>query len=216
MQPASTTARGQASLLALVVSLVVLTSVMGVAIALVDSAYQSADREPEERRIATALAERLVSDHSEQTVRANVMNATALHTVRLGRAYPFIEDTEVRIRLGNETVVERGGPTGGATVRRVVFRADSKPVVRSVRGTTTLPGGIHRATITIHSSGTVTTVRANGRVLLYDPSGLAGTFDIPRADGPTRLQIAGGTETVTVRYKRIRTTPTELVVTVDA
>lgn len=214
--PASTDRRGQASLLALVVSLVVLTSVMGIALTIVDTAYRSADREPEERRIATTLAQRLVSADAEQTVRANVVNVTALRALSLDRTYPFTRDTALRVRLGNETIAERGEPTGGTTVRRVVLRAHSQSVTRTVPETTTVPGGAKRPTITVPASGSVTTVRANGRVVFHDPAGLVGSFELPRSHESIRLRITGGTGPITVSYGRIQAEPTELVVTVDA
>lgn len=210
--------RGQAGLLALVVSLVVLTSVVGLALVVVDGAYRSADREPAERRIATSLAEKLVSEESEHTTRANVVNATELHTLtgeRLDRAHPFTRETELRIRLGNETLVERGDPTGGTTVRRLVLREHRRQVTRSVGEGPTIPGGSQRATITVPPGGAATTVRANDSVILHEPDGLTGSFEIAlTGPEPTRLRIDEGTATVT--YAQVRTTPTELVVTVDA
>lgn len=214
----ATSTRGQTGLLSLVVSLVVLTSVVGLALAVVDGAYRSADREPAERHVATSLAERLVSEEADHTTRANLVNTTALRALtgdRLDRAYPFARATAIRIQLGNETIVQRGDPTGGTTVRRVVLREHRQQVTRSVRESPTIPAGTQRATITVPSDGTVTTVRTNDRVVLHEPDGLTGSFEIELVGlEPTRLRIEGD-RTATVTYTRVEPTSTELVVTVD-
>lgn len=216
---ASTTTRGQASLLALVVSLVVLTSVMGVALAVVDGAYRSAEREPAERRIATSLAERLVSEESGHTTRVNVVNRTAIHTLtgeQLDHTHPFTRGTALHIRLGNETIVERGDPTGGTTIRRFVLSEHRRQVTQSVSETPTIPAGNQQATIVIPPGVTATTVRANDRVVLHEPEGLTGSFEITLTGREsTQLRVEGGAEATTVTYTEIRTRPTELVVTVD-
>lgn len=189
--------------------------------ALVDGAYRSSDREPAQRHVATSLAEMLVSETAEHTTRANVVNSTEIHTLteeRIDHRYPFTRTTAVRIRLGNETIVERGDPTGGTTVRRLVLREHRRQVTQPVRETPTIPSGSQRATITIPPNESVTTVRANDRVVLHDPDGLTGSFEVRLTDiAPTQVRIEGETGgTATVTYTQVRTTPTELVVTVDA
>lgn len=144
--------RGQASLLALVVSLVVLTTVVGLALAVIDGAYRSEEREPAERRIASSLAERLVSEEAGHTTRTNVMNETEIRTLAeqpLEQTYPFTKETEFRIRSGNETIVEQGEPTGGTTVRRLVHREHPQQVTQSVGERPTIPAGTQQATITV-------------------------------------------------------------------
>lgn len=216
-----TKTRGQASLLALVVSLVVLTAVMGLALGVVDGAYRSTEREPTERRIATSLAERLVSEEAGHTTRANVMNVTEIHTLTeqsFDRTYPVTRGTTFHVRLGNQTIINQGNPAGGTTVRRLVLHEHQQQVTQSVGDNSTIPTGTERATITVPPRVTATTIRANDRVVLHNPDGLTGSFEITLTDlESTRLHVeGGGAEAVTVTYTQGRTTPTKLVVTVDA
>jgi hypothetical protein len=211
--------RGQANLLALAVSLLVLTMTVGFCLVLIDGAYQSADREPGERQVAVALAERLVSEESSLTSRSNVLNATRVEMLtpsRFNRTYPVASGVDIHVRLGSETIVKKGDTTGGTTIRRVVLIERRQSVTLPVRGDTlTLPRRSTRATITI-SDSTITTVRANDRVVLYDPDGLQGTFeiDLSRYETTTlRIEPAG---TATVTYHPAQTTKAELVVTIDA
>lgn len=211
--------RGQANLLALGVSLLVLTATVGFSLVLIDGAYQSADRDPNERRIAVALAERLVSEESSLTSRANVINMTrvrALTPTRFDHRYPVASEVDIRIRLGHETIIERGDPTGGTTIRRVVLIERRQSVTIPFRGETlTLPRRSTRATITI-SDPVTTTVRVNDRIVLYAPNGLEGTFEIDLSRyETTKLQLEP-TGTATVTYYPAQTTKAELVVTVDA
>lgn len=215
--------RGLANLLALVVSLLVLTMTVGFCLVLVDGAYRTADRDSEERRISVALAEQLVSEESELTARANVMNGTRLRSLtraRLDRAYPVARGTDIRIQLGNETILKRGDPRGGTTVRRVVLFEERQSVTVPFRGDTlTLSNRSSRATISITPNATITTVRANGRVVLHAPSGLEGTFDVDLSRYETtqlRIEPEGASGAATVMHSPAQTTKMELVVTVDA
>lgn len=211
--------RGQANLLALAVSLLVLTATVGFSLVLIDGAYRNADRDPNERRIAVALAERLVSEESPLTSRPNVINMTRvseLTPARFDRRYPVASEVDIQVRLGHETIVERGDPTGGTTIRRVVLVERHQSVTIPFRGgTLTLPRRSTRATITI-SNPTTTTVRANDRIVLHDPGGLEGTYEIDLSRyETTKLQIEP-TGTATITYYPAQTTKAELVVTVDA
>jgi hypothetical protein len=218
--------RGQANLLALAVSLLVLTTTFGFCLVLIDGAYRSADRDPGERRIAVALAERLVSEESRLTSRSNVINGTRVKTLtlaRFGRVYPVANETDVRIRLSGKTIVKRGDTTGGTTIRRVVLIERRQSITLPFRGDTlTLPRRSPRATIVITpdtDTGTaITTVRANDRVVIYDPDGLEGEFEIDLSRyETTTLQIEpAGAATVTVTYYPAQATKAELVVTIDA
>lgn len=179
--------RGQANLPALAVALLVLTAVVGASLTIADGAYASADREPEQRRLAVALAERLVSPESALTARANVLNGTAVERLdgdRLDDDFPFVEGVAVRIRVGGKTVVERDDVVGGATIRRIVLVENRtavriEPPLSPPNYTTTLPRRTARAVIHVDvpPATEVRTVRANGRVVLHDPDGLAG--DLP-------------------------------------
>ena len=222
--------RGQANLPALAVALLVLTAVVGASLTIADGAYASADREPEQRRLAVALSERLVSPESLLTTRANVLNRTAVERLdadRLDARFPFVKGIAVRIRVGGESVVERGSVADGATIRRIVLVEERtevriEPPLVPPNYTTTLPRRTGRAVIHVDvpPATTVRTVRANGRVLLHDPDGLSGNLPIRLSrfettrlafdvDGP----LPPGS--VAVTYYPANTTKAVMAVTVD-
>ena len=219
--------RGQANLPALAVALLVVTSAAGLGLLVADAAFADAQREPVERETAVALSERLVAADAPLTTRRNVLNASrvaALDAEALDRSFPVAEGRSVRIRLDGETVVERGDPTGGTTVRRVVLveRRQAVTLPRVPDDGVTLPRRSPRATVTLDPppAATVETVRANGRVVLHDPDGLRGSYDLALSRYETmRLRFEGEgplpPPAVEVTYYPARTTKAELVVTVD-
>jgi len=223
------TGRAQTSLPTLAIALLVLTTTLGLGMALADRAFGSADRQPEERRVALALSERLVSPDGALTTRANVLNGTAvdeLNESRLRGQYPVVGDHAVRVRLDGRTLVESGSVTDGTTVRRIVLvrRAESsayEPAFAATNGTT-LPRRTDRVRLRIDTPRRtrLETVRANGRVVLHNGSGLAGnvSVDVSRFE-TTRLAFDANRSLsqgeVTVRYTPARTTKATLAVTVD-
>lgn len=181
--------RAQSNLVALVAGLLALTAATALGLALAGAAFDSADRPVEDRRIATSLSERLVAADSPLTDRKNVLAADELDeldTATLDSAFPVVADRAVRIRLDDRTLVERGDPTDGETVRRIVLVQDPEPVTvepplsAASDYSTTLPRRTTSIEITIDppNGTTVSTVRVNDRVVLHDPSGLEGTFDV--------------------------------------
>lgn len=220
--------RAQANLPALAVALLLVTTAAGVGLSLADGAFADARRDPGERAAAVGLAERLVSDASPLTTRGNVLNRSALDRLdatRLGEAFPASEGRAVRVRLDGETVVERGDPADGTTMRRVVLveRRQSVTLSRVPDDRVALPRRTPRATLALSPppTTTLTTVRANGRVVLHNESGLRGTFDV-RLSRYETTTLAFDYEgplpppAVSVTYYPARTIKAELVVTVDA
>jgi hypothetical protein len=218
--------RAQANLPAVTVALVVLTATAGTALVLADGAFAGATREGDERRVAVALAERMVAPGAPTTRRANVLNGSALAVLdgeRLREWFPVARGVDVGVRLGDRTVVDGDG---GTVARRVVLVADAQSVTRTpplAGGETTLPRRTERVRLRIDppSGTTVETVRANDRVVLHDPAGLDGTYTVEtsrfdtvtmgfEADGP----LPRGS--VEVTYFPERTTKATLEVRVDA
>lgn len=228
--PGGAASRAQTSLPAVALALLVLSVVTVVGLAIGEGAIAAADREPDDRRVASSLAERLVAPTSPATVRANVVNATAVRRLdaeRLREQYPVSTDAEaVRIRIDGTTAVETGDPEVGTTVRRLVVvahgqeRTITPPLGR--KRALTLPRRASRATLAVAPPGdaTVETVRANDRVVLHDPTGLNGTYDVSLSRfETTTLRFDGGGSlpqgSVEVRYEPLRTTRATLAVTVD-
>ena len=223
--------RGQANLLSLAVALLVLTTVAGIGLHVADGAFASTDRTAAERRAAVSLSERLVSAGSPFTARANVLNrsrVSSLDPSGVRSQFPVVRDRSVRIRLGDRQVVSYGTPTGGTTIRRVVLlerrqRVQVTPPLAPPNYTTTLPRRTSRIRLTVDPpAGTsVTTVRANDRVVLRNTSGLDGTFDVrvsPMETVALSFDASGplGRGDVTLTYYPELTTKTTLAVTVDA
>lgn len=193
--------RGQANLPALAVALLILTAVTGISLTVADGAFSSADRTPEQRRLAVALSERLVNPDGSLTTRANVLNESALDQLdeaTLTETYPFVDDAAVRIRVDGHEIVERGSATGGTTIRRLVLVADHQavtitPSLSTTNATITLPRRSPRAIAHLDPppATTVTTVRANDRVVLQNSSGLEGDFSISLSRfETTRIELA--------------------------
>lgn len=220
--------RGQANLLALVAALVLLTTAAVGSVALADRALGDADRNPGARHAAEAVSARLVAADANHTRRANVANGTAIRALNaseLDRLAPPVRGRAVRVRLGNETIVERGDPDG-PTVRRLVrverYERRSVSVDFSRRASVSLPDRVRRVGIDASTRGntTLSTVRANDRVVLHDESGLEGEYvvSVPPV-APPRLSFAveGGRDgRATVRWAETNATTERLAVTVDA
>jgi len=219
--------RAQANLPAVAVALVLLTSTAGLSVALADAAFAGADRDPADRRVADALSDRLVTESSSTTRRANVLreDALSLTPAALDRSFPVARGHEVRLELNGATVLERGDPIGGATVRRVVLVARQQAVTLTPtldRNATTIPRRTRRVTLEIGpSNATVRTVRANDRIVLHDPSGLNGSYDVRvsrfetvRLRFETDRPLARGS--VELTYYPTVTSKATLAVTVDA
>lgn len=214
--------RGQATLVSLAAALVVLTAAVGVALTLADGALVGAERDARERRAAVAVTERLVAPDAPTTRRANVLDAgavAALTATDLDDLAPPVKGVAVRVRLDDETIVERGEPSDGTTFRRIVLVAS--PTERSLTANAsegvTLPRRTARVSLSF-GDATVETVRVNGRVVLHRPDGLRGTLPVTVRRGWTvRLTFdANATGTVEVTYVPERTRKAILAVTVDA
>lgn len=222
--------RGQANLPVLAVALILLTTVTTLSVALADGALGTADRDPGDRRVANAVSSRLVSADSSVTTRANVLNeseVTSLDSSRLDRLVPTARNAAVRVRLADQTLVERGAPADGVTVRRVVLVSNQTTETRTLdlsAAPTTLPRRTDRVRLDIETGAntTVQTVRANDRIVLHDADGLGDggvvTVRASRYETTTLSFETTGEErgTVTVTYYPAETTKAVLAVTADA
>lgn len=222
--------RGQTHLPALGIALLVLTAVAGLGIAMAEGAFAGADRQPEQRRAAVALSERLVNADGPLTTRPNVLNESAVENLtvrRLRTQYPVVGDRAVRVRLDDRTLVTAGSPAGGTTIRRIVLVGERQP--RSYEpgfrsdNATTVPRRTDRVRLSLDPPPrtAIETVSANGRVVLRNATGLRGTFEIDTSRfETTRLRFtANRTLTsgdVRVTYYSLQTTKATLEVTVGA
>jgi hypothetical protein len=227
-QPAGrprTAGRGQATLASLTIALVALTAVTTVGVVVADDALADADRAPEERRLAHALADRLVAADASYSHRANVLSAdrvAALNASQVESLVPAVRGRAFAVRLDGRTLAKRGSPAGGTTVRRLVLVGEPRPAERTVSlGTAaTLPRS-GRLDVSIAPSGntSVVGVRLNGRLVRYDAEGLDGTMTIrtSRRVAPTvRVETRNGTAgTATLTSYPLDTEPSTLEVVVD-
>lgn len=221
--------RAQTNLVALTLALVFVTGATVVGVAVADGALAEADRDPLDRHAANAVADRLVAADSPTTVRANALNASVvdeLNASRVETLAPPAEDAAFRVALDGETVVDRGSSRGGATVRRsVVVVSRSAPIQKAINvsrdSTVRVPRGVRRAAVAVDTgpNTTIRTVRASGRVVLYDGAGLDTntTVHLSRYE-PTAVRIDPGsnaTGRVAVTYRRPLVETRTLTVTVD-
>ncbi|SEW08066.1 DUF7263 family protein [Halobacterium jilantaiense] len=219
-----TASRGQANLPALAVALLLVGASVGVAVALAGGAFAAANTDAQDTRLVSSLAERLVAADGPLSVRANVLSRDAVENAS-GGLCPGAADCQ--LRLDGETVAARGDPKRGETVRRIVLVADTErrtlDAALSGKDAVTLPRRTANATVRLDPpTGTrVTTVRANDRVVLHDPGGLDGRYDLAlsRYDTVTLALDANrdlGPRALTVGYRVETTSKAVLEVTVDA
>lgn len=223
--------RGQANLLAVAVALLAVTTAAGIGLALADAGFSDGQRDAESRQVAVSLADRLIAEDSTYTSSANVLNASAidrLDATRLQENHPSAANRSFRIAVDGETVAEAGTPDDGTTVRRLVIleerqTAEIEPSLRSgTNHSVTLPRRTSTMTVDIDAGdATVKTVRTGDRVVLYDPDGLDGTYDVSVSRHETAtvtFESSEPLETGDVRivYYPDRTTKAELEVTVGA
>jgi hypothetical protein len=222
------TDRAQTNLAVLGVALLLVTTVAGVSLAVADGALAGADREPLDRRAAVAVADRLVAADAPITTRGNVLNRSSVLSLTAGdvdRLAPSAQGRPLRVMLDDRTLAERGDPTEGVTIRRVVLLSnrttESRTVALADTDSVTLPRRTPRATLRIapNATTTVETVRANGRVVLHNDSGLSGEYTVTTSRfETTRVTLTTADSdpagSVTVNYYPARTTKAVLEVTV--
>lgn len=224
------TNRGQASLPAFAIAVLVVTSTATLAILVADGAFGATDRQPIEGSHATGLAEAMVDDTSPLTVRANVVNETSASTLdtELENWFPSTHGLDLTIRLGGDVLAEQGDPMDGTTVRRLVLVAEPhprtlEPALTSSDQAITLPRRASAVDLTLAppTGTTVSTVRVNDRIVLHEPTGLAGTYSVSLSRFETtsiEFNASGPLPPGSVRlvYQPIATEKAILEVTVDA
>jgi hypothetical protein len=219
--------RGQASLVAVAVGVVLVVAAAGLGVTLADEALRSADREPVERRAATGLVDRIASANATSRrpglLRAGVRNLTAAEVDALA---PAVRNRPVRVRLDGRTVLERGRLGGATTVRRVVGVARPTAAERSIeladRTNLTLPPGVGRVRVYVRAGNntTVTALFADGRPVLHADGGIEGTA-VVRLDRRGRTDLRVGIDgpargVLRVNYVRVEREPATLEVSVGA
>jgi hypothetical protein len=221
--------RGQANLFALVVALVLLTTVTTLGVAVADGALADVDRAPGERHAAVAVADRFVASDTSWVVDANVVNGSALDGVTaadVDRVAPVAAGRSLRIALGPDTLIRRGTPASGVTVRRGVlvatWTAGRRTANLSLERTIRVPRGVERARLRLDAgTGTVVrSVRVNDRVVLYEQRGIEGSTTVSLSPAaPSTVRFVTATEnasgTAVLTYRRRETTGRTLAVTVD-
>lgn len=227
------TARGQANLLGFAAAVVVVATVTVTGVALASDALADADRQPGATHAAERLATHLVAADAAHTRDRNVLRAdqTAnLTAADLDAAVPPVRGRPIVVTLGGDVLVDRGGDArhAGGTARierrvRVERAVDrTRRVDLATRGAVALPDHTGRLAIRIDTerTRTVRTVRADGRVVLHDPSGLSGRYvaSVPEVR-PLTLDVESdgdGPGTVRVSWTATNASVEELVVRVGA
>jgi hypothetical protein len=224
--------RGQANLLAVVVAVLALATAAGFGVFLADAALDGERRDAGERATAVELSERLVDAEEPIATRPNVLNASRVERLDaewIATRYPAVADAAVRVRLGDRVVAERGMPTDGTTVRRIVtVEREGRETITPALSTdgrrrVTLPRRTDRVLLRIAppNDATVRTVRIGDRVVLHDPDGLNGTYEVTVSRLETvELSVSGDGSlpegAVAVTYFPTVERKTTLAVTVDA
>lgn len=221
--------RGQLSLPALGLAFLVLTAVAVLGVAVADGAVVSAERPALDRQAAVALSDRLVSAEGPLTVRANVVDRDAIADLNasvLRAHYGLAADADASVTLDGTTIASTGSTDGGVSIERLVVvrerhtRTLTPAFVAS--NAVTLPRRTGRVRLSIRPSPntTVSSVTVNARVVLYNESGLRGTFtvDISRLEtARISFESSGPLSrgSIRVTYYPVETQKARLGVTVD-
>jgi hypothetical protein len=228
------TARGQANLLGFAVAVVVVAAVAVTGVAIASDALADADRQPGATHAAERLTTHFVAADAAHTRGRNVLRAAPvanLTAADLDAAVPPVRGRPIAVALGGDTLVERDGAAARRTdsavrverrvrVERSVTRTQRADL--TARGAVTLPDHAGPVVIRIDTerTRTVRTVRADGRVVLHDPSGLSGRYAVTVPDTrPLTLDVGSdgdGPGTVQVSWTATNASVEELVVRVGA
>jgi len=216
--------RGQANLAAVAASVVVLVTVTVLAVAIAEGAMVDANRDPADRRVAATAADRLV-DAESLALREGVLNRSAVGNLTVAdvdRLAPPARNRSIRVVLDGTTVVKRGDPAGGVTVRRTVlvgFR-DRRSRTVALSEATTLAARTDRLTADLDPgpNTTVEAVRVNDRIVLRDADGLSGRHEVPvsrYANATVTFDLSGNsTGTATLIARPTNASGADLAVTV--
>lgn len=179
---------GTSTLLALVTAIAMLTVVTGGALVIAEDAFRETARGDAERAVALQASERLVAAGGPLAHRPNVVDAARLDELNASdlRALGATDRFAMAVTLDGRELASAGDPGDGHVIRRIVLVERRETVTRTPTVATqgghevTLPVRTDEVGLTIDppSGTTVTTVRSDGRVLLYDESGLAGSHRV--------------------------------------
>ena len=212
---------------ALGIALLVLTGALVVGVSVAHSSLGASERPALEQRTAVGLSDRLIEGDAPTTHRENVVNDSALQELSGStlRQYGLPAGADVRVKLGDSTVVSNGTVESGTTIERIVLveNRDRKVIEPTFDRTNavTLPRRTANATVIIEATNTtVRQVQANDRVVLDNSSGLNGTFEVSLSRRETitlQFDAAGALAEGDVRivYYPTRTRKATLGVTVD-
>lgn len=220
--------RAQTSLPALGIALLLLVSTTLFAMVVAEEQLRTSGSHALERETATSVADALVAAESRLTQRANVLEndtLAGLDAAAIESTYGLESTAGIRVRLRGRTLVSRGAVDGGTTIDRIVLLEERSPRTltppfRASRNVT-LPRRTPNATLELSPGGnaTIEVVRVDGRVVLENPSGLAGTHTVPVSRYRTATlafegsgNLSGGD--VRVSYYPARTRKATLAVTV--
>jgi len=221
--------RGQVELPALAIALLVLTLTLFLGLSVATTVLSGADRDATERQAAVGLSDQLVAEEADITTRQNVLISSTIESLNqtvLRDRYGLGDDATVSIRLGGEQLLNPGGSFGGTTVERLVLLESRTgemvtPDFEDSR-VATLPRRSANVTIALAPPAptTVESVRANGRTILRNESGLRGRFEISVSRLQTTdlwFEAAGPlpTGSVELHYETPETRKATLAVTVD-
>ena len=228
------TSRGQANLLGFAAAVVVVVTVTVTGVALASDAFADADRQPGATHAAEGLAAHLVAADAAHTYDRNVLRAAPtanLTAADLDAAVPPIRGRPVSVTLGDNTLLGRDGDNARRTDSAVrierpvrVERAvnHTQRVDLAARSAVTLSDHAGSVVVRIDTerTRTVRTVRADGRVVLHNASGLSGGYVVSVPDTrPLTLDFESdgdGPGTVQVSWTATNASVKQLVVSVGA
>lgn len=222
--------RGLSTLLSLVAAITVVTIAFAGTMVIVEDAFRETRRGDAERAVAIQASDRLVAAGGSIGEAPNVVNVSELAALSAAdlRQIGASDRFAMAVAVDGTRVASVGDPGEGHVVRRIALvqsseRAERTPtIVGGNDPSLTVPVRTETVELTIDPpvNTTVTEVRSDGRVVLADPAGLDGTYDVETSRFRTlafEFETSGplATGDVTVAYRSTERERVILAVTVD-
>lgn len=222
--------RAMSTLLSLVTAIAVLTVVTGGTLIVVEDAFRETERGDAERAVALQASERLVAADGPVADSPNLLQSDGLDDLNESdlRGLGASDRFAMAVSVDGTRRADVGNPGTGHVIRRIVLvehtqRVQRTPPVSAQEGhEVTLPVRTEQIGLALDppNGTTVTAVRSDGRVVLENGSGLAGTHEFATAQYST-LHLTFDTEgplrtgDVEVEYSATSREKAILAVTVD-
>lgn len=179
-------ARAQANLVSFAAAVVLISVVTVAGVVVAEEALSDVAGQSQNERVASVTATYLVSDSAPHTHRHGVLHASAIESLtitNLTTAVPSLAGRSARVSIHDTPIIDRGTPTKSLIRRRVLIESyttrSQDIVLANVSGSESsnisIPEHLGDVTVSIlpTTNRTVQTIRADGRIVRHNPTGLS-------------------------------------------